>query len=153
TRWCYGYLRPAAQQLSEVGFGLGRVWRIFAGLRRAQTFRLARGERGRRARARLVSTGVAGDDWISLTTDYGLQDGFVAACRGVLGRMAPAARVIDVTHQVPPGDVARGSAVLAQTVPYLPRAVHVAVVDPGVGTARRGVAVECVHGALVGPDN
>src|SRR5687768_14002867 len=92
-------------------------------------------------------------EWISLTTDYGLSDGFVAACHGVLARLAPAARVIDVTHLVPPGDVQRGSAVLAQTLPHLPVAVHVAVVDPGVGTARRAVAVEAERGVLVGPDN
>jgi S-adenosyl-L-methionine hydrolase (adenosine-forming) len=92
-------------------------------------------------------------EWISLTTDYGLSDGFVAACHGVIGRMAPAVRVIDVTHLVSPGDVPRGSAVLAQAVPHLPDAVHVAVVDPGVGTARRPVAVEAERGVLVGPDN
>ncbi|WP_117666960.1 S-adenosyl-L-methionine hydrolase [Micromonospora sp. MW-13] len=91
--------------------------------------------------------------WISLTTDYGLADGFVAACHGVIGRLAPAARVIDVTHLVPPADVRRGAAVLAQTVPYLPVGVHVAVVDPGVGTARRGIALATPGGLLVGPDN
>lgn len=91
--------------------------------------------------------------WISLTTDYGLSDGFVASCHGVLARLAPAVRVIDVTHLVAPGDVARGAAVLAQTVPHLPPAVHIAVVDPGVGTARRGVAVHTPQGMLVGPDN
>ncbi|MGC4845887.1 SAM hydrolase/SAM-dependent halogenase family protein [Micromonospora sp. DT15] len=91
--------------------------------------------------------------WISLTTDYGLTDGFVAACHGVIARIAPAARVIDVTHLVPPADVRRGAAVLAQTVPYLPVGVHVAVVDPGVGTARRGVALATPGGLLVGPDN
>jgi hypothetical protein len=92
-------------------------------------------------------------DWISLTTDYGLSDGFVAACHGVIARLAPGARVIDVTHDVPPADVARGAAVLAQTVPHLPPAVHVAVVDPGVGTARRGLLVVTPGGLLVGPDN
>lgn len=91
--------------------------------------------------------------WISFTTDYGLDDGFVAACHGVIARIAPAARVIDVTHLVPPADVRRGAAVLAQTVPYLPVGVHVAVVDPGVGTARRGVALDTPGGLLVGPDN
>src|SRR3954452_5408127 len=91
--------------------------------------------------------------WISLTTDYGLTDGFVAACHGVIARLAPAARVIDVTHLVPPADVRRGAAVLAQTVPYLPVGVHVAVVDPGVGSARRGVALATPAGLLVGPDN
>jgi S-adenosyl-L-methionine hydrolase (adenosine-forming) len=94
-----------------------------------------------------------GYDWISLTTDYGLSDGFVAACHGVIARIAPQARIIDVTHQVPPADVARGATVLAQTAPHLPRAVHVAVVDPGVGTARRAVAIEAPDGLLVGPDN
>jgi len=94
-----------------------------------------------------------GYDWISLTTDYGLSDGFVAACHGVLGRISPAARVIDVSHLVPPGDVARGAAVLAQTVAHLPRAVHVAVVDPGVGTERRPIALITPGGLLVGPDN
>lgn len=91
--------------------------------------------------------------WISFTTDYGLTDGFVAACHGVLAQVAPTARVIDVTHLVPPGDVRRGAAVLAQTVPYLPAAVHLAVVDPGVGTARRAVALAAGDGLLVGPDN
>jgi S-adenosyl-L-methionine hydrolase (adenosine-forming) len=96
---------------------------------------------------------VASFDSITFITDYGLEDGFVAACHGVAARIAPAARIIDITHLVQPGDVRRGAAVLAQTVPYLPPAVHVAVVDPGVGTARRGVAVQAGEGILVGPDN
>ncbi|MGC5029639.1 SAM hydrolase/SAM-dependent halogenase family protein [Micromonospora sp. DT229] len=90
---------------------------------------------------------------VSLTTDYGLADGFVAACHGVIARLAPTLRVIDVTHLVPPGDIRRGAVVLAQTVPYLPVGVHVAVVDPGVGTARRGIALATPGGLLVGPDN
>jgi hypothetical protein len=92
-------------------------------------------------------------DWVSFTTDYGLDDGFVAACKGVIGQIAPGVRVVDVTHTVPRHDVRRAAAVLAQTVPYLPAAVHLAVVDPGVGTDRRGVAVVAGHGVLVGPDN
>ena len=96
---------------------------------------------------------MAGYDWMSLTTDYGQWDGFVAACHGVIARTAPGVRVIDVTHEVPPGDVRRGAVVLAQTLPYLPPAVHVAVVDPGVGTARRAVALRTPGGVLVGPDN
>ena len=91
--------------------------------------------------------------FLSFLTDYGLRDGFVAACHGVAARIAPHATVIDVTHLVPPGDIRRGAAVLAQTVPYLPAAVHVAVVDPGVGTARRGVAVAAGDSVFVGPDN
>jgi len=96
---------------------------------------------------------MAGYEWISLTTDYGTFDGFVAACHGTIARLAPAVRVIDVTHHVPPADVARGAAVLAQTAPHLPPSVHVAVVDPGVGTARRGLVLQTPGGLLVGPDN
>jgi S-adenosyl-L-methionine hydrolase (adenosine-forming) len=96
---------------------------------------------------------VASFDTITFLTDYGLEDGFVAACHGVAAKIAPSVRVIDITHLVQPGDVRRGAAVLAQTVPYLPPAVHLAVVDPGVGTARRGIAVQAGDGILVGPDN
>ena len=91
--------------------------------------------------------------FLSLLTDYGLDDGFVAACKGVAARISPGAQIIDITHLVPPGDVRRGAAVLAQTLPYLPAGAHVAVVDPGVGTSRRGVAVEAGGSVLVGPDN
>lgn len=92
-------------------------------------------------------------DWVSFTTDYGTSDGFVAACHGVIARIAPTVRLIDVTHQVPPQDVRRGAALLAQTIGYLPRAVHLAVVDPGVGGPRRPVALRTADGVLVGPDN
>lgn len=91
--------------------------------------------------------------WVSFTTDYGTADGFVAACKGVLAGRAPEVTVIDVTHDVPAQDVRRGASVLAETVPWLPPAVHLAVVDPGVGTERRGVAVVTDRGVLVGPDN
>jgi S-adenosylmethionine hydrolase len=94
-----------------------------------------------------------GYDWVALLTDYGRRDGFVAACHGVVAGIAPSVRVIDITHDVPPQDVRHGAAVLAQTVPYLPPAVIVGVVDPGVGTARRGVAVVAGESVLVGPDN
>jgi S-adenosylmethionine hydrolase len=92
-------------------------------------------------------------DYISFTTDYGLSDGFVASCHGVIARIAPPVRVIDVTHQIAPGEVTRAAAVLAQTVPHLPPAVHLAVVDPGVGTQRRAVVLRTPKGLLVGPDN
>ena len=90
---------------------------------------------------------------LTFLSDFGLEDGFVAACHGAAVRIAPAARIIDITHLVPPGDVRRGAAVLAQTVPRMPPAVHVAVVDPGVGSARRAIAVQAGQGILVGPDN
>src|SRR6266849_770744 len=92
----------------------------------------------RRASGNVRSPFVANYDCLTFLTDYGVEDGFVAACHGVAARISPSIRLIDVTHLVPPGDVRRGAAVLAQTIPYLPPAVHVAVVDPGVGTARRG---------------
>jgi S-adenosylmethionine hydrolase len=94
-----------------------------------------------------------GYDWISFTTDYGLADGFPAACEGVMARIAPTARVIHVTHLVPPHDIRRGATLLAQTVPYLPTAVHLAVVDPGVGTERRPICITTDTGVFVGPDN
>jgi S-adenosyl-L-methionine hydrolase (adenosine-forming) len=96
---------------------------------------------------------VAGFDWISLCTDYGYADGFVAACHGVIARIAPKVRMLDVTHAIGPGDVRHGSVVLADTLPWLPPAVHVAVVDPGVGTLRRGLALVSGDAVLVGPDN
>jgi S-adenosylmethionine hydrolase len=98
-------------------------------------------------------TSVARFHCISLLTDYGLSDGFVASCHGVLTRLAPAIRVIDVTHLVPRGDIKRGAAVLAQTVPWFPPGVHVAVVDPGVGTSRRSLALAVGEHVLIGPDN
>lgn len=93
------------------------------------------------------------DAHISFLTDYGTADGFVAACHGVIARVAPNARVLDITHDVPPGDIRRGAVLLAQTLPYLPPGVAVAVVDPGVGTSRRGVLVRTADRLLVGPDN
>src|SRR2546423_4800583 len=96
---------------------------------------------------------MAAYDWITLTTDYGLSDGYAGVLHGIIARHAPWVRVIDVTHMVPPGDVSRGAAVLAQCVGHLPPAVHVGVVDPGVATHRRAVAVPNPLGILVGPDN
>ncbi|HEX2133678.1 MAG TPA: SAM-dependent chlorinase/fluorinase [Actinophytocola sp.] len=92
-------------------------------------------------------------DWVSFTTDYGTDDGFVAACEGVIARVAPPVRVLHVSHTVPAQDVRRGAALLAQTAPYLPPAVHLAVVDPGVGTERRWAVLVAAEGVLVGPDN
>ncbi|MFI6980627.1 S-adenosyl-l-methionine hydroxide adenosyltransferase family protein [Embleya sp. NPDC050154] len=91
---------------------------------------------------------------ITFTTDYGLADGFVAACHGVIAGIAPDVPVVDVSHLVPPGDVRRGALVLAQTLPWFPAGtVHIAVVDPGVGTARRAIVLRAGGHLLVGPDN
>src|SRR2546421_12626620 len=96
---------------------------------------------------------MAAYDWITLTTDYGLSDGYAGMLRGVLAQHAPWVRVIDVTHLVPPGDVARGATVLAQAVGHFPPAVHVGVVDPGVGTGRRPGPLRAPRGLPVGPAN
>lgn len=92
--------------------------------------------------------------FVTFLTDFGLQDDFVGTCHGVIARIAPEARVIDVTHGIPPQAVLQGALVLANTTPYLPVGVHLAVVDPGVGSERRAVVVRCVDGRVfVGPDN
>ena len=91
---------------------------------------------------------------ITFLTDFGLQDDFVGTCHGVIARIAPEARVIDITHGIPPQHVLQGALVLANTLPYMPAGVHLAVVDPGVGSARRAVALRGGDGRLyVGPDN
>jgi hypothetical protein len=91
---------------------------------------------------------------IVFLTDYGRSDAFVGVCHGVMARIAPDARVIDLTHAIPRQDVLRGAVELARAVPYMPvDAVYVAVVDPGVGSDRRAVAVAAGASVLVGPDN
>lgn len=92
---------------------------------------------------------------IVFLTDYGLVDGFVGVCHGVIARIAPDARVIDLTHQVARQDVLQGAVALGRAARFMPGdAVYLAVVDPGVGSERRPVAVQTRSGAsLVGPDN
>jgi S-adenosylmethionine hydrolase len=92
---------------------------------------------------------------IVFLSDYGLDDEFVGICHGVMASIAPEARVIDLSHGIPRHDVIRGAIVLAQSMLYMPRdAVYLGVVDPGVGTSRRPIAVRDEAGMLtVGPDN
>lgn len=91
---------------------------------------------------------------VSFLSDYGLTDEFAGVCRGVILRIAPGAVVTDITHGIPPQDVHAGAIVLARAVPYLPRGVHLAVVDPGVGSGRLPILVVAADGSvLVGPDN
>ena len=94
-------------------------------------------------------------DTVSLLTDYGSDDEFAGVLASVLRDMAPHATVIDLTHGIRPFDVRGGSLALARAIPYVADGVVVAVVDPGVGTARKAIAVEVAGGAgvLVGPDN
>jgi S-adenosylmethionine hydrolase len=92
--------------------------------------------------------------FITFLTDFGLRDDFVGTCHGVIKSIAPDAEIIDITHGIEPRRVLQGALTLADTVPYMPCAVHLAVVDPGVGTDRRAIAVEDASGRLyVGPDN
>jgi S-adenosylmethionine hydrolase len=91
--------------------------------------------------------------WVGFLSDYGLSDGFVGVCHGVIATLAPTVRIIDVCHDVPPGDLRRGAALLAQAAPYMPAGVLLAVVDPTVGTKRRGLVVQAGRSCLVGPDN
>ena len=91
---------------------------------------------------------------VTLLTDYGLADEFAGVCHGVIHGICPAARIIDITHEIEPHAVRQGAIVLRNALPYMPRGVHAAVVDPGVGTERRAVAVRSADGRLlVGPDN
>jgi S-adenosylmethionine hydrolase len=91
---------------------------------------------------------------ISFLSDFGLTDDFVGVCRGVIKGIAPDAEVLDITHGIPPQHVLQGALVLANTLPYMPAGVHLAVVDPGVGSGRRALALRSGDGRLfVGPDN
>jgi hypothetical protein len=92
--------------------------------------------------------------FVTFLSDYGLADEFVGVCKGVILRIAPDVRIIDITHDIKAQNVREGALVLAQAVAYMPPAVHLGVVDPGVGSTRRGLAIETASDRwLVGPDN
>ncbi len=91
---------------------------------------------------------------ITLTTDFGLEDGYVGTMQGVILSIAPEAKLVDLSHQVPPQNVRAGGFVLYQASPFFPSdTIHVAVVDPGVGSERRALAVRTSQGIFVVPDN
>lgn len=91
---------------------------------------------------------------LTLLTDFGLSDIYVGTMKGAIAQINPSLQVIDLTHQVPPQNVAIARFSLLSAYPYFPAGtVHMAVIDPGVGGARRGVAIELAEGFLVGPDN
>lgn len=91
---------------------------------------------------------------ISFLSDYGESDEFAGVCRGVMLGIAPEVTIVDITHSVEPFQIARGAILLARAVPYLPHSVHLAVVDPGVGSDRRPVAIQTRdRSCLIGPDN
>jgi S-adenosylmethionine hydrolase len=92
--------------------------------------------------------------FITFLSDFGLQDDFVGTCHGVIKRIAPDTQIVDITHGIEPQAVLQGALVLASTLPYMPAGVHLAVVDPRVGSDRRALALRDGGGRLyVGPDN
>ena len=91
---------------------------------------------------------------ITLTTDFGHQDAFGGIMKGVIAGINPQARVIDITHGIPPQDIIVGALTLCHSVKYFPAGtIHVAVVDPGVGSARQPLLIECEGNYFLGPDN
>ena len=91
---------------------------------------------------------------ITLTTDFGTADGYVGAMKGVILSLAPDVTLVDISHSVPTQDVRHAARVLAAATPFFPSGtIHVAVVDPGVGSERRGIALQTPSAVFVGPDN
>jgi S-adenosylmethionine hydrolase len=91
---------------------------------------------------------------ITLTTDFGVTDGYVGAMKGVILSLAPNVTLIDISHAVNPHDIRHGARILATAAPEFPEGtIHVAVVDPGVGSSRRGMALRTANAFFVGPDN
>jgi S-adenosylmethionine hydrolase len=92
---------------------------------------------------------------ISFLSDYGTADDFVGVCHGVIATIAPGSHVIDVTHGIPRHDVRSGAITLRRALPFMPPGVHLAIVDPEVGTERRALALRTAEDdrVLVGPDN
>ena len=109
----------------------------------------ARGRRPRATRRRAATNGI-----VTLLTDFGTSDAYVGIMKGVVLGIHPRARLVDITHAVPPQAVRLGALLLRSAVDYFPDgAVHLAVVDPGVGSARDPVLVVTERAVLVGPDN
>ena len=91
---------------------------------------------------------------VTLTSDFGMSDGYVATMKGVILSICPDARLIDISHEVPPQNINHAAFVLGTTYRHFPgSAVHLAVVDPGVGSARHPILLVTPHGSFVGPDN
>jgi hypothetical protein len=91
---------------------------------------------------------------ITLTTDFGNQDGFVGVMKGVIWGIAPDAHIADITHDIPPQNIRLGAYALWRVVPYFPAgSVHIAVIDPGVGTQRRPIGLKIGEQQFIVPDN
>jgi hypothetical protein len=92
--------------------------------------------------------------YISFLSDFGLADETVAVCKGVIISKAPETPIIDISHMVPPFDIISGGWILAGVFPQMPAGIHLAVVDPGVGSSRAIIIVETARGDIfIGPDN
>jgi S-adenosyl-L-methionine hydrolase (adenosine-forming) len=101
-----------------------------------------------------VGCGGRGAALITLTTDFGYRDAFVGIMKGVIAQRAPGTPVVDLSHGIPPQDTLAGALVLRSAAPYFPHgAVHVAVVDPGVGSSRAAVCLVTERALWLGPDN
>jgi len=90
---------------------------------------------------------------ISLTTDFGSASGYAGAVKGVLLGINPAAKIVDISHDVPPQDIAHGAFVLGSAYRFFDDTIHIAVVDPGVGTSRRALLLITPAGRFLAPDN
>jgi len=91
---------------------------------------------------------------VTLLTDFGTQDGFVGIMKGVMLAINPSLHMVDLSHEVPPQDILRGALILQSAVSFFPPGtIHVAVVDPGVGSQRRAILVETQNAFFAGPDN
>jgi hypothetical protein len=91
---------------------------------------------------------------ITLTTDFGLKDGNVGVMKGVIAAIAPQAQIVDLSHLISPQNIPEAALILLRSAPYFPpRSIHVAVIDPGVGTSRRPMAAQLGEQYFVGPDN
>ena len=88
---------------------------------------------------------------ITLTTDIGWE--YAAEMKGIITSINPEAKIVDVTHDIMPQNIMQGAFVIYSIVPYFKNAIHIGVVDPGVGTKRKSIAIECKNAWFVGPDN
>ena len=90
---------------------------------------------------------------ISFASDFGLEDGSVGIVKGVINRIDPDIKINDISHGIPPQNIKQGSLLLMRAIQYIPQGVLLGVVDPGVGTERKPIALETDWGVMIGPDN
>ena len=91
---------------------------------------------------------------ISLTTDFGQRDSFVGAMKGVILGIAPEVQIVDIAHEIRPGDIRAAAFALMTAAPFFPAGtIHLVVVDPGVGSPRKAIAIRCAQASFLGPDN